>query len=352
LARYSSDNDEPEKSEAVQEPAPRSPIPNPLLARYRLEVEKRLSEIYSTDSWISAAANEAIRAGGKRLRPLLAVLTCEAICGNPEPAFPVALAYELAHAASLIQDDIIDESAVRHATPTAYKRFGLARAIMLSDSMIFEIFALMARYNNTELPKAGLARLLELLGRAASLAAEGEMLEVALSRRGDIKTEEYTKVIGQKTGALFAASAASGAVVARADEALIAKMYEFGLSLGMAFQIGDDILDMRGNTLSTGKPVFKDIQNNAGNVVLLHALANADVLQKNAINSLLFKTWFTSLEAERLLGLLKDLGSFEYAYTLLGEQATTCRTLLKSLPPSHARNALEELVRSVEVRKE
>ena len=200
MVRYSSNNDEPEKSEAVQEPVPRSPIPNPLIARYRLEVEKRLSEIYSADSWISAAANEAIRAGGKRLRPLLAVLTCEAICGNPEPAFPVALAYELAHAASLIQDDIIDESAVRHASPTAYKRFGLARAIMLSDSMIFEIFALMSKYNNTELPKAGLARLLELLGRAASLAAEGEMLEVALSRRGDIKTEEYTKVIRAEDG--------------------------------------------------------------------------------------------------------------------------------------------------------
>jgi geranylgeranyl diphosphate synthase type I len=352
LVRYSSNSDEPEKSKAVQEPGPRGLPPNPLLARYRLEVDKRLSEIYSSDSWISAAANEAIRAGGKRLRPLIAVLTCEAICGNPEPAFPVGMAYELAHAASLIQDDIIDESAVRHASPTAYKRYGLARAIMLSDSMIFEIFALMARYRDTELPKAGLAQLLELLGRSASLAAEGEMLEVALSRRGNIKTEEYTKVIGQKTGALFAAAAASGAVVARADKELVDKMYEFGISLGVAFQIGDDILDLRGNTLSTGKPVFKDIENNAGNVVLLHALSNADVLQKNAINSLLFKKWFTSLEAEKLLGLLNELGSFEYAYSLLGQQTALCRTLLNSLPASYARNALEELTRSVEVRKE
>jgi geranylgeranyl pyrophosphate synthase len=352
LVRYSSNNDEPEKSNAVHEPLPRGSIPHPLLVRYRQEVEKRLSEIYSTDSWISAAANEAIRAGGKRLRPLLAVLACEAICGNPEPAFPAALAYELAHAASLIQDDIIDESAVRHGSPTAYKRYGLARAIMLSDSMIFEIFALMARYRDTQLPKAGLAQLLELLGRSASLAAEGEMLEVALSRRGDIKTEEYTKVIGQKTGALFAASAASGAVVAGADKALVDKMYEFGLSLGVALQIGDDILDIKGNTLNTGKPVFKDIENNAGNVVLLHALSHADVHQKNAINSLFFKKWFTSLESEKLLELLKDLGSFEYAYSLLSEQATFCRTLLQSLPPSHARNALEELTRSVEVRKE
>lgn len=347
MASYSSNNDEAEESKALRERAP-----NPLLARYRQEVEKRLTELYSTDSWISAAASESIRAGGKRLRPLVALLTCEAICGNPEPAFPVAMAYELAHSASLIQDDIIDESAVRHASPTAYKRYGLARAIMLSDSMIFEIFGLMARYKDTELPKEGLGRLLELLGRAASLAAEGEMLEVALSRRGDVKTEEYTKVIGQKTGALFAASAASGAVVARADEALIDKMFEFGLSLGVAFQIGDDILDMTGNTVDTGKPLFKDIENNAGNIVILHALSKGDALQKNAINSLLFKKWFTSVEAERVVSLLKELGSFDYADALLRTQTGRCRSILRSLPPSHARNALEELLRTLEARKE
>jgi len=347
LASYSSNNDEAEESKAVQQPGS-----NPLLARYRQEVEKRLSEIYSSDGWISAAASEAIRAGGKRLRPLVAILTCEAICGNPELAFPVAMAYELANSASLIQDDIIDESSVRHASPTAYKRYGLARGIMLSDSMIFEIFTLMARYKDTELPKEGLGRLLELLGHAASLAAEGEMLEVALSRRGDIKTEEYTKVIGQKTGALFAASAASGAVVARADKALIDKMFEFGLSLGVAFQIGDDILDMTGNTVNTGKPLFKDIENNAGNIVLLHALSKGDALQKNAINSLLFKKWFTSLEAERVVSLLKELGSFAYAEALLRAQTGRCRSILGSLPPSHARNALEELLRMLEARKE
>ncbi len=214
MAGLSPNKEGAEEAKSLQEPGQ-----NPLIARYRLEVEKRLTEIYSTDSWISAAASEAIRAGGKRLRPILAVLTCEAICGNPEPAFPVAMAYELAHAASLIQDDIIDESAVRHGTPTTFNRYGIARAIMLSDSMIFEIFTLLSRYGESDMTKEGLAQLLALLGRAASLAAEGEMLEVALSRRGDIKTEEYTKVIGQKTGALFAASAASGAVVADADKA-------------------------------------------------------------------------------------------------------------------------------------
>jgi geranylgeranyl pyrophosphate synthase len=347
LARFSSSRDGPEEAGGLREADS-----NLLIARYRQEVEKRLAEIYGADSWISAAASEALRAGGKRLRPILAILACEAICGNPEPAFPVAMAYELAHSASLIQDDIIDESEVRHASPTVYKRYGLARAIMLSDSMIFEIFTLMARYGGTSLPKEGLARLLELLGRAASLAAEGELTEVALSRRGDVKTEEYTKVIGMKTGALFAASAASGAVVAGGDKATVDRMYEFGQLLGIGFQIGDDILDMRGDAHTTGKPLFKDIENNAGNVVILHALSKADTFQKSAINSLLFKKWFTSLEAEKLLAIFDELGSFEYAASLLSTQTSRCRVLLQSLPPSHARNALEELTRALEVRKE
>jgi len=144
LAKFSSEHDGAEKPEALHEPDK-----DPLLVRYRTEVEKRLSEIYSSDGWISAAANEAIRARGKRLRPILAILACEAISGNPEPAFPVALAYELAHSASLVQDDIIDESAMRHGNPTAYQRFGLARATMLSVRTHVEMLKLRARYDKS-----------------------------------------------------------------------------------------------------------------------------------------------------------------------------------------------------------
>jgi geranylgeranyl pyrophosphate synthase len=309
-----------------------------------------LRDVYSSDGWIASAANESIQAGGKRLRPVLTILTCEAICGTPDPAFPVALAYELAHSASLVQDDIIDDSDLRHSSPTAFKRHGLARAIMLSDSMIFEIFTVLTQYRNVALSKGRLIKLLELLGSAASIAADGELLDVALSRRGDIKTAEYIRVINQKTGALFAASAASGAVVAGADDELVERMHEFGLSLGVAFQIGDDILDMAGSAESTGKPTFKDLENNAGNVILLHALSIADPMQKNIINSLLFKKWYSALEVERLLCLLQDLGSFDYARALLGVHVTRCRLLLEALRPSPAKSALEELVRSIEAR--
>jgi geranylgeranyl pyrophosphate synthase len=345
LVRYSPEPRPRKVARAIQEARQ-----HPLILRYKQEVERRLHEVYSTDGWIASAANESIQAGGKRLRPVLAVLTCEAVCGTPNPAFPVAVAYELAHSASLVQDDIIDDSDLRHSSPTAFKRYGLARAIMLSDSMIFEIFSVLTEYQSMNLSKQRLVKLLELLGSSASLAAEGELLEVALSRRGDIKTAEYLKAISQKTGALFAASSASGAVVAGADDETVERMHEFGLSLGIGFQIGDDILDMAGSAESTGKPTFKDMENNAGNVIILHALSVADPFQRNIINSLLFKKWYSALEVERLLSLLQELGSFHYAQSLLEVHTNRCRLLLETLRPSQAKAALEELVRSVEAR--
>ena len=210
----------------------------------------------------------------------------------------------------------------------------------------------MARYGQSEVSKPGMVRLLELLGRAASLAAEGEMLDVALSRRGDIKIEEYVEVIEKKTGALFAASAASGAVVAGAEDDLVGAMYELGLSLGIAFQIGDDILDMSGDTRSMGKPRFKDIENNAGNVVLLHARSKADAIQRTDIDSFLLKKWLTSLDAARLIGIFKETGSFEYAASLLNVQTARCRGLLQLLPASHAKDALHALTRTIEIRRD
>ena len=343
MARYLSSADEVGSAKEAD--------PRALLQRRKGEIEKALVDAYEANGWVASAAREVLGTGGKRLRPLVAVLICEALSGSPEPAIPVAVSYELAHAASLVQDDIIDESTIRHGAATTHKRYGLSRAILLSDSMIFEIFSQLSKYGKGGIPKEGLGRLLSLIGEAAGLAADGELLEVSLSRRGEVTEEEYTKVIGLKTGALFAAAAASGAVAGGGDLHLVEKMYEFGSSLGVAFQIGDDILDLLGDARSTGKPAFKDIENNAGNIVIVHSLTKANPMQKNVINSLLFKKWFTELEAEKLLQTLTELDAFGHATALLNAETAKCRKLLELLPRSPARDALDALIATVEVRR-
>ncbi|MBI3116865.1 MAG: polyprenyl synthetase family protein [Thaumarchaeota archaeon] len=319
---------------------------------YKQIVEEALVEATNAQSWVSVAASEALKAGGKRIRPILALLTCEAISGDYRPAIPVALAYELAHSASLIQDDIIDESQVRHSAPTAHAKYGITRAILISDMLIFEIFSQIARYKDTKVSKGRLAELLEYISRAAKEAAEGEFLEASLKERGSMTEADYVKVAGLKTGALFAAASASGAVVAGGDRKLVEDMREYGLDLGIAFQIQDDILDFTGQSKTTGKPIFKDMQNNACNIVLVHALAAGDVYKRNTISSMLYRKWFGISDAKKLLVTLTELGSLENATVLAEKYATRCRQLLAPLKPTPARQKLEKLTRLVGSRSE
>ena len=349
MARYSSDLERERERETEKTHARDL---NSVLDRYKAIIEKGLSETYRKDSWLSKAAMQALQAGGKRLRPLITLLVCEAISTSYEEALPVALCYELAHSASLIQDDIIDESSLRHSTPTAQKRYGLSRAILLSDSLIFEIFAQLARYKDSKITRERFAQLVGYVAQAAKLAADGEFMELALSAERNMSEADYLKTVALKTGSLFAAAAASGAVVAGAGEEITMRMYEFGETFGVAFQIGDDILDILGDTRTTGKPALKDVQNNSSNIVLTHALSKADPMQRNVISTLLFKKWFSAPEAERLRKTLRELGSFEYASALLSRQVAGSRDILQQLPESEARQTLLDLTHTLEVRME
>ncbi len=319
---------------------------------YKQVVEEALIEATHAKTWVSVAASEALKAGGKRIRPILALLTCEAISGDHRPAIPVALAYELAHSASLIQDDIIDESHVRHSTPTAHARYGITRAILISDMLIFEIFSQIARYKYAKISKGRLAELLEYIARAAKEAAEGEFLEANLKARGNMTEADYVKVARLKTGALFAAASASGALVAGGDRKLVEEMREYGLNLGIAFQIQDDILDFTGRSKTTGKPIFKDMENNACNIVLVHALATGDAYKRNTISSMLYRKWFGISDAKKLLTTLTELGSIDNASVLANKYAKRCRELLAPLRSTPARQKLEALTRLVGSRSE
>ena len=125
----------------------------------------------------------------------------------------MAVSYELAHTASLTQDDIIDNSPTRHNLPTAHSVHGITTAILLSDMMIFEIFQRLAEYTDLDVTKEQLASLLRYMAKSAKEAAEGEFMEMELSKKVDSTVEDYVRLAGLKTGALFGASAASGAIV-------------------------------------------------------------------------------------------------------------------------------------------
>ena len=292
-----------------------------------------------------------MESGGKRLRPILTLMSCEAVSGQYTSALPVALAYELAHEASLVQDDVFDDSDLRHERETVHKRQGLIGAFLVSDLMIFEIFNQFAKYDSTSLSKSKMAKLMVYIASAAHLTIKGEYLEAKYASKPSLSEEDYLEVASLKTGALFAATAASGALVGGGSKKVVNAMYQFGLNLGIAFQIRDDTLDFTGKASKLGKPVLKDLQNNVCNIILINAFERADPYKRNQLNSMLYKKWFALSDLKDLLALLNELRSIEYASKLEEKFTDLSLEYLKVLRQSPAREKLESLAVSLEKRK-
>ncbi len=321
------------------------------LSPYVNAIEDDLRRHRDPNSKIMSMAYEFVEGGGKRLRPTLTLLVCESIKGSYKDAIPIAVAYELAHTASLTQDDIIDNSPTRHNRPTAHSVHGVTTAILLSDMMIFDIFQRLSEYSDVDITKEQLATLLAYIARAAKEAAEGEYLEMELSKKIDLTIDDYVKLAGLKTGALFGAAAACGAVVGGGKPKVVKEMYEFGRNLGIEFQMVDDILDLTGSSDEMGKPMLKDLQNNASNIVVIHALAHADSKTGSALRSTMARSAFGVIDVVELLGIFDELGSVQYATELSRKHAEIARSKLSNLPEGASKIILENITRWLEGRR-
>jgi len=322
-----------------------------LLAPYRRAIEEGLKQVKNEDSRLSDVAYEYVVGGGKMLRPSIVLLACEAVSGSYGKAMPIALAYELAHTASLTQDDIIDESPTRHNKPTAHTKYSVTTAILISDLLLFEIFEQLSRYARTDMSSKRVGVLIGHVARAAKEAAEGEFLEMQLSKKREPSVEDYVRLASLKTGALFGASAASGGIVGGARQKVVEDLYEYGRNLGISFQMMDDVLDITGTAETTGKPMLMDMQNNAGNIVLVQAIAHADPQKRNEIRRLMARSEYGLTDALEIQGILDDLGSVEFASKSCLKHASVAQGYLKSLPNTRAKEILEELTMWLEGRR-
>lgn len=321
------------------------------LAPYVNAIEDELRRHRDPNSKIMSLAYEFVEGGGKRLRPSLTLLVCESLKGSYKDALPMAVAFELAHTASLTQDDIIDNSPTRHNMPTAHTVHGVTTAILLSDMMIFDMFQRLSEYSEIDISKEQLATLLGYIAKSAKEAAEGEFMEMQLFKKIDSTVDDYVTLAGLKTGALFGAAAASGAIIGGGKPKTVKDMYEFGRNLGIEFQMVDDILDLTGSSDEMGKPMLKDLQNNASNIVVIHALAHADARTGNILRSTMARSAFGLGDVVELLGIFDDLGSVQYAAELSRKHAALARSKLHSLPKGEPRRTLETITEWLEARR-
>ena len=212
----------------------------------------------------------AMSGGGKRIRPVLLLLVCEAFGGDIAHAMPAALAVEMFHNFTLLHDDIMDNAVVRRGKPSVYAKWGSNVAILSGDAMMIEAYKLLR-----DVPEEKLGRILDIFTPMALQVCEGQQYDMDFENRQKVSVAEYMNMIELKTSVLLAGSAMIGAVIGNASEEDCRKIYRYALELGLAFQLQDDLLDSYGTVEELGKRIGGDILEGKKTCLMLNTMSRA-----------------------------------------------------------------------------
>ncbi len=233
----------------------------------------------STPAGLYNPVEYTLQSGGKRLRPLLCLASCEACGVRAEDALSQALAVEMFHNFTLIHDDVMDGSDMRRGRPTVYSRWGEVQAILSGDALLTMATQMVCRC-----PADRLAAVLDLFNTTAMEVYEGQQYDMEFESRDDVTVDEYIEMIRLKTSVLLGCACRIGALMAGADENTARALYSYGENLGLAFQLRDDWLDTFGDPDVFGKPIGGDIRNRKKTWLFITALAEAPGQMADALD--------------------------------------------------------------------
>jgi octaprenyl-diphosphate synthase len=337
---------QPVSSESSAQTAPQSESAAPtssvalLMAADMHEVDAVIQRRLASDvALINQIAHYIISAGGKRIRPMLVLLFSKALGFTGPERFELAATVEFIHTATLLHDDVVDESALRRGRETANARFGNAASVLVGDFVYSRAFQMMVSVNHM--------RVLEVLADATNVIAEGEVLQLMNMHDPDIAVEDYLRVIRYKTAKLFEASARLGAVLADAPHDVEEACADYGRSLGTAFQLVDDLLDYEGSTAQLGKNVGDDLREGKPTLPLLVAMERGTAAERNLIRQAIEHGEITKLAD--IVEIVRHTGAIEATRDAARAQADKARDSLRLIPTSESREALLEFcVQSVD----
>jgi len=236
------------------------------------EIDREIHQLYQTEPKnLYEPVGYALSMGGKRLRPVMVLLGCNIFCEKVEKAFPAALAIELFHNFTLLHDDIMDGAEMRRNNLSVYKKYNENIAILSGDAMSILAYNYLLKCDSTDMTP-----LIRLFSQTALEVCEGQQFDMDFEVRMDVSIPEYINMIRLKTAVLLASSLKLGAMVANAPEKITNQLYEFGLNLGIAFQLQDDLLDVFADQSKFGKRIGGDIVSNKKTFLLLKALEISD----------------------------------------------------------------------------
>lgn len=252
------------------------------------EIESRTEEmLMQNPRELYEPINYSLEMGGKRLRPVLLLLAYNLFSDNISEAVPAALGIEVFHNFTLLHDDIMDKADVRRNRPTVHVKFDENSAILSGDAMAFQSYKYLLECNSVRLPEV-----VKLFTQTAIEVCEGQQFDMDFENRLDVTEAEYLKMIRLKTAVLLACSLKSGALLANTSNEVAEKLYEFGINLGLAFQLQDDWLDTFGDQKTFGKKIGGDILANKKTYLLINALEKASGTQRSELLGWLNKDEF------------------------------------------------------------
>lgn len=306
------------------------------------DLETVLAIIQRTCRTSEASLNESVdyltRTGGKMLRPALVMIGSRF---GPEPTsekrkqlLHLAAAIEVLHLATLVHDDIVDESPLRRGQPTIQARFGKDHAVYMGDHLLCQCFILLADQEVSP-------EILKAIARAVSKVCQGEIRQYRHRHDTGISRREYFRIIAGKTAALFVFSLSAGAGVGGADERTIRRLARIGFCIGMAFQIADDLLDYEGDPAVFGKPLLADLTQGNYTLPVIHALEGS---WKDRVLPLLSVDGMTLENATRLRQYLLASGALQASQDTVEKYIRRAMKYLNRLPQNSGHEALEDLL--------
>ncbi|MFG6458386.1 polyprenyl synthetase family protein [Roseateles sp. BYS96W] len=304
------------------------------------QVDAVIAQCLSSEvALIDQIAHYIVHAGGKRMRPKLVLLFANALGFDGAARFDLAAVVEFIHTATLLHDDVVDESSLRRGKPTANALFGNAASVLVGDFLYSRAFQMMVSVNSM--------RVLDVLAEATNVIAEGEVLQLMNMHDPDITVESYLRVIRFKTAKLFEASARLGAVLANSTPEIEEACATYGRALGTAFQLIDDVLDYEGDAQELGKNIGDDLREGKTTLPLLIAMERGSAEQRALLRHAIEHGELEKLH--EIVDIVRATGALESTREAARAEAQHASDSLKLLPRNRwTESLLEFAIRSVE----
>lgn len=296
--------------------------------------ETILAQLNSEVTLINQLGYYIIQSGGKRIRPMIAALSANALGYRGEQHITCAAFIEFIHTATLLHDDVVDESAMRRGNPTANAEFGNAASVLVGDFIYTRAFQLMTQLNSL--------KILQIMSEATNVIAEGEVQQLMNICDPNTTEENYMRVIYSKTARLFEASTQTAAIVANATAEQELALQDYGRYLGTAFQLVDDVLDYSANAIQLGKNVGDDLAEGKPTLPLLHAMHHGNETQAQLIRKTIEQGGNRDV-LDEVLAIMNEYQSLDYAMARAKQEAQKAVDAIQILPENEYKQALISL---------